>query len=358
MMEVRQIAEMLGQRADTLARDLLPGGKRDGRHWRCGSIMGEPGQSFVLTLAGSHAGRWTDFAGGGAEGSHGDCLDLVALRLCQGNKAEAIKWARQWLGLAGQVDRAAMARAREDAERARAARDAAASAEVAESRSRAQGMFLHARERIGGTGAAAYLAGRGIDLAALGRQPRSLRFAPGLWNARAQAEMPAMVAAVTGETGHHIATHVTWLSPGPGGVWRKAAVQPAKQVFGSFRGGSIRLWRGASGRNLREAQPGEAVAIAEGIEDGLTIALTRPDLRVLAAISVNNLPHIALPQAIGTVLLVCQRDGENDGVRRARAAAAQRWLREGREVREAWPPEPHKDFNDWLQAERRREGAA
>jgi hypothetical protein len=72
---------------------------------------------------------------------------------------------------------------------------------------------------------------------------------------------------------------------------------------------------------------------------------------------VGNLANVALPPAIAEVVLVLQRDGENDQVRRARDAAERRFMEEGRSVKRALPPEGHKDFNDWHQAQL-RQGAA
>jgi hypothetical protein len=86
------------------------------------------------------------------------------------------------------------------------------------------------------------------------------------------------------------------------------------------------------------------------------MALTHPEYRALAAVSVGNLPQIALPPGIWEVMLVEQRDGENDGVARARRSAVERWHEEGRRVSVWRPPEGFKDANDfWRDLQRRDE---
>ncbi len=65
------------EKAEAVVKQLLPQGKRHGKEWCVGSIMGEPGQSLKICLEGEKKGRWSDFAT--KEG--GDLLDLWALSL-------------------------------------------------------------------------------------------------------------------------------------------------------------------------------------------------------------------------------------------------------------------------------------
>lgn len=348
---------MLAARAPDLARELLPGGVKDGPEWRCGSLAGEPGRSFALRLSGERAGIWCDFASGEA----GDALDLVAQCACGGDKRAAVRWAKAWLGLDGQAPDARQRRqATQRALRAAQGDGAADGADDAARRQRvaaALRLWLAGQASIAGTPVDRYLKARAIDLAELGRQPRALRFHPTCFHGPTQARRPAMVAAICDAGGRHIGTHRTWLAPDASGRWGKAAIPGNKRVYGSHKGGTIRLWRGRSRRPLAEAGPDETIAIAEGIEDGLTVALACPDWRVLAAVSVGNLGELELPPAVKDIVLVCQRDGENREVRRAHERALTRWQAEGRRPRLAWPPEGFKDFNDWAQAERSSEAS-
>jgi IS5 family transposase len=71
----------------------------------------------------------------------------------------------------------------------------------------------------------------------------------------------------------------------------------------------------------------------------------------------GNLPAIVLPPQCSEIVLIADRDGENPHTRRAREAAIDRWLREGRRVRVATPPAGFKDWNEAAQAEAARAAA-
>lgn len=53
------LAAQLLARADSLVPDWLPGGKRRGHEWECGSLSGGAGDSCQINL---HTGAWADFA--------------------------------------------------------------------------------------------------------------------------------------------------------------------------------------------------------------------------------------------------------------------------------------------------------
>jgi hypothetical protein len=121
-------------------------------------------------------------------------------------------------------------------------------------------------------------------------------------------------------------------------------------TLGSYAGGFIPLWRGASGKPLRDAPPGEAVAIAEGIETALSVALACPELRVLASVALPNMARLVLPATVARVVLCRDNDDHNPKAGELLMRAAARFAAEGREVRIARPP-VGKDFNDTLRAE-------
>src|SRR5579885_1726252 len=198
------LSAMLGDRAEVLCRELLPAGTREGAEWRIGSVAGEAGRSMAVRLSGAKAGVWCDWA---ADQS-GDALDLVAAVLFRGDKASAVKWARAWLGI-DSADPASFAQRR----RAAATRRTESTRDDQQRQRRAAAIFLAARPSLAGTPAALYLAGRSIDLAQLGRQPRALRFHPALYNAESGREWPALVAAIVNADGRMVAVHRTWLRP-------------------------------------------------------------------------------------------------------------------------------------------------
>jgi hypothetical protein len=344
MPDAAELARMLAAQALRLAAELLPNGRREGDEWRVGSIHGEPGRSMAVHLTGPKAGVWCDFASGQA----GDALDLVAAVLFAGDMRQAVAWARRWLGLGHDAPRTTPAERQAADER----REAEAAREAEARRRAAVRLFLDGHECIANTPAGDYLAARGINLAELGRQPRCLRFHPSAWCAEAGTRLPALLAAITDADGRHVATHRTWLARDASGAWGKAPLRDPKKTLGSYAGGCIRLWRGATGRSLSDAQPGEAVAIAEGIENGLTIATACAELRVLAAVSLVNMSRLILPPQITTVILCADDDSGNLAATALLAAAAERFAREGRAVRIARPPQGFKDMNDALTGKR------
>lgn len=343
VMSVAEIARRLAEKIDRLAPELLRGGRRVGDEWRCGSIAGEEGQSLAVRLTGEKRGVWCDFVNASDPTNKGDALDLVARARFGGDKGEALRWARAWLGLEafdpkGYAERAAVTPV------APAPRD---DTEELATRGRAQALWLEGKP-IAGTPAASYLAARGLPLAGLGRVPNALRFHPSLWCAEIDQRLPGMVAAVI-RAGVHVATHRTFLAQ-HGGVWSKARLTSPKKVLGRFGGGLIPLWRGASGRPLAEMPENDTLAAAEGIEDTLTVAWHSPEWRCVAAVSLGNMAALVLPPAARELVLVFDRDGENPQARQAREAALRTHRAAGRLVRETRPIEGHKDMNAWHQA--------
>lgn len=351
MIEVSALAAELNQRIDSLAPEILPNGRRQGREWVVGSLAGERGKSLSICLSGTKRGRWKDFASG--EG--GDALELVAGALFAGNRREAIHWAKAWLGL---DDGPAPARR---PRRAPPPPDPEAEArERAAAQDRARRLFAAARHRIAGTPVDLYLRGRAIDLSRLGRQPGRLAFAPALWCEERGARLPAMVAAIC--IGPRIVgVHRTYLAeaadPATGEIgWVKAPLECPKKTLGPWAGGCIPLWQGGQALGWRqlweapaEATGGQSVTLTEGIEDALSIAIADPGRRVAATISLAGLASVELPPSVTEVVIA----GDNDPGPRERAAlnrAIDAHLKAGRRVLSVTAPAPHKDFNDWLRA--------
>lgn len=345
---IDQIVGMLRAQAENLARDLLPGGKREGREWVCGGLDGRPGRGLSVCIAGSKQGVWGEFAAGQA----GDMLDLIAHSRTGGDKGEALKWARNWLGLGAGVAVQEVAPAPPPP-----ARDH----EADTARRVASGIRSFAQALPWpGTPVEHYLAARAIPRAQLAHQPSALRYHPALPWGRDEPPAPAMLGCITRGSAM-IGLHVTWLERDATGTWRRRPGKAGKRMLGRQQGGLIPLARGASGVPLAKAPEGDTLALTEGIEDALSVAIEMPHWRVAAALSCGNLQHIDLPAAIGEVVLCLQRDGENPAVRRGIEAAIDRFTREGRQVRAVQPPEGIKDWNDWRrelasQAERRNVG--
>jgi len=191
-------------------------------------------------------------------------------------------------------------------------------------------------QRGAGTIVARYLESRGI---ALDRWPPSLRFHPRCRRPRDEAgnfvsPLPAMVALVEHVDRGPVAVHCTYLRPDGSG---KADIEKPKAIFGPSGGGAVRL--GAP-------RTGQWLAVAEGIETALSVAMAC-SMPAWAALSATGIKNLVLPPEATLVLICADHDASGAGERAAHDAAA-RWLAEGRRVPVAMPPEVGADFNDVL----------
>lgn len=353
MIEVSAISDMLAGRIEALCHQLLPNGVRDGVEYRIGSLAGEKGKSMAVRIKGSKPGVWSDFS----SGESGDALDLVAGVLFGGDKAEAIKWSKSWLGI-DSMDPARLAQRRREVEKEVERKTAEAKAEEEKKRASARRLWLEAQSDIRATPVYQYLLGRGIDINAMPRLPGALRYSARTYCHEAKEAgggrefmLPAMVGNISNGLGEQISTHRTYLEQQPDGSWKKAKLVNAKKTLGLYLGGFISLNRGASGKAIKDAPPGDHVIIAEGIETALSLVIGYPEKRVLSAVSVSNMQNLQLPENIKRVTLAVDNDGEGAQSAVAVDAAIARFMDEGREVFIARSP-VGKDFNDLLQSQR------
>jgi DNA primase len=172
-----------------------------------------------------------------------------------------------------------------------------------------------------------YLRVRGLD------PPFSpvLRFAPRCWNRETGRELPAILARIDGPDGSFIAVHRLWLSHDG----RKADLREPKWSLGSTSGGAVRL-----------APVGAELAIAEGIENALTI-ITATGMPAWSVVSKGGFKGAALPAAVRAVLIVADNDANGHGQAAARSAG-ERWAAEGRRVRFVVPERTGENINDVL----------
>jgi hypothetical protein len=338
-------------RIDSLIVALGLQGQRQGRDFCAYNPTRADGSlgSFKIGLYGNRQGIWADFAAPPPAGwrtrsgcAAGDALDLVAYCLFNGDKRRAIDWAKVWLGIEnGQLPKGMKP----------VPRPAKKPSDENPNRGNAIRLFASGTPSIIGTAAQTYLEGRGIDLVRLSRVPRSLRFHPALKNPENELLYPAMLAAIVDPEGKIQSCHRTWLARDPAKLadGEKAPLTDAKRSLGTFagKGCSIRLWRGASMKPLKDAPDDDIVAITEGIEDGLTVALAAPEWRVLVAVSLPNMPAVWLPPQISQVILVADNDaGAQAQALFARAVEAHQ--KAGRIVRIARAGGGAKDVNERL----------
>jgi hypothetical protein len=352
VISVREIEMQARGRVEAIGRDCLPGAIKDGQYLKAGSIGGERGGSLVLNLAGANKGMWKDWSGT----DQGDMIGLVERTKFGGDRGKAVQWLKSFLGL-DHLDPGRIAQVRAEAAQADADMQAEAEKEAEAKKRGARSLWLNGTPSIEDTPAARYLDARGIRMGVLGHWPRSLRFHSEVWNRDAGVKLPAMVSQVILPTGEHVATHRTWLGRCPTTrTWVKADGADlgvprgnAKKMLGKSRGGFIPLRKGASQQAMGRMRRPETLYVTEGIEDGLTVAMCKPDARVIAAYSLGNLGAIEFPPEIETIVLVADRDdGAQEQEKLERAIARQQ--ARGHRVQLVLPPPGLKDVNAWLLA--------
>lgn len=190
----------------------------------------------------------------------------------------------------------------------RAKRDEANAARKAAEAVKHRAQAIHGAQDIWRAGRVAedspvrdYLALRGIDRSLLPQLPVCIRYAPhlpymvenpnqtgtGRWIEAHRG--PAMLAAVQGQDDKLCAVHRTWFDLGqPQGKVRivhpvTGAAMARKKIWGSKKGGSIRLRRGAA--------DSQTMVMGEGIETTLTaqIAGVWPDAHFWAGVDLGNM---------------------------------------------------------------------
>lgn len=258
MRNATEVARHLGQEAEAVCRYYLPNGRRQGRYWLVGDVIGTPGRSLYVRLFGERAGKWTD----AATGEHGDLIDLIALNRGLDFGA-ALDEARSFLRLPLVPP-------------VPASREPSAPSGSPE----AARLLFAASKPIAGTLAERYLWHRGLVLPP---DARALRFHPRCYYRAASERQtwPALIAAVTGLDGHLTGVHRTWLDPSGCG---KAPVEQPRRAMGHLIGNGVRF--GA----VRDV-----LAAAEGIETALALKTIMPWIPMVAALSAAHLAALILP---------------------------------------------------------------
>jgi hypothetical protein len=217
--------------------------------------------------------------------AHGDAIAFL-MRLDGLTFAEAFDQLRAEAGLGEALPDPE--RARRDRERL-ARQQRAIAAREAERERRRRESALELWRRAGpsaGTLAEAYLAARGIDVAAIGGMPPSLRFAGEVLHRETDQWLPAMVGGVQGPDGRVVAIHRTFLAPDGAS---KAQVRAAKMMLGPAWGGAVRFGRA-----------GERLGAGEGIETSASVLqalrAAGDHLPIWALLSLGNFAGAGLPE--------------------------------------------------------------
>lgn len=360
MMDIGEICDRLNERANSLAPDLLPNGRRSGGKWMFSGIPdhGKSESAYVI-LSGAKCGKWFDLGNAAPGEDKGDMLDLLRLKRCNGDQRAAIAEAKRELGIEDRWTPGAQISPEEKAQRAAEARQRAEAREEQERADRAKksrnakGFYLSAVP-MAGTPADGYMRGRGLAPVPGYDWPGSLRYHGEAWHGVLKCKLPAMVACILTASGAQIGAHRIFLERA-GGRWGKLRQgdAPAKMVLGNMWGGFVPIHRGRSGKSMRDMPEGEAVYITEGIEDAQAVAMVKPEARVIAAISLANIGAIVLPPIARKLVVVADRDENSKAQEQLERSIAQQQAR-GQEVSTVMPPVGIKDINEWLLAVQQR----
>src|SRR5262249_36917717 len=166
--------------------------------------------------------------------------------------------------------------------------------------------------------------------------PTSIRFHHDLLHRPSNSSWPAMIALVTDVESAPIAIHRTWLARDGRDT---APIEPQRMARATCRGGAVRLGGLKADRWL---------LIAEGIETGLTV-MHSEGVPAWCALSATGIKNLELPPEAMRVVLCADNDANGKG-QEAVDEAGQRFVREGRTVHIASPPETDTDWNDVLRA--------
>ena len=310
----RTLSCSLAEHVEAVCKHYLSNGRRCGNYWIVGDVNNNAGRSLYVRLKGPLSGkgargRWTD----SATSEHGDLLDLIRAREGLASIRDALDEARRFLRMpretsterrvsnSGECDTIALAR-----------------------------KIWAASQPISGTKAEAYLRARKIT-ADLSNAP--LRYHPGLIyresrNAQPR-KLPALVAAVTDNSGEIKGIHRTFLDPARPS---KANVASPRRALGAILGNGVRF-------GVVE----EFAIIGEGIETVLSLKSVFPDIPLVAALSASHLTAWKIPDGLRRLIIAADNDGAG---RHAARRLAERAEAEGVEVQTI--VSTGKDFNDDL----------
>ena len=315
--DAAEIKSLLGSRAESLARELVPDGVRSGHYWiaRCPWRGDANAGSFWINLPGQGVkvpGSWRD----AATDEKGSALDLV-MKVHGLDFKGALQWSASWLGLSDMP--AAERKQRLEREQRRQVEAVASEAEdLDKARRWALAKYIESRKRpFVGSAADTYLKSRGIDVRRLGRMPGVLGWLPEQRHHESGARLPVMLAGIQNDDGETIGIHRTFLRPDGSA---KADVAPQRKVWPrGLAGGVIRLWRGENKVSIAEACKSglaEKWVICEGVEDGLSSVLADPGPRVVCAVSLTNLAHVRLAPCCWEVVVWQDNDWSKPQARR------------------------------------------
>lgn len=324
---IGEIVFELERSIEALARDLYPGCLIDDR---AGIIYLRPKsaedrgsmQMFTRASARHRRGHWVRYS----RNIGGNALNLIAYALSgdENHKpesyADAVIWAKRWLGL-DRPESEAERRQREEAQaRAEARREAEAARAARRTADHVHDIWSGGDpvDLAGDDPVLTYLSadpmtgGRGLDVWSIPHWCAPLRSHPSLWHWQHKSAHPAMVARLVHPGARGVrGVHCTFLASGGYG---KAAVAPhnAKLMRGDIEGGFVPICLGPSGLPLADGTPSSSLVIAEGLETSIALACAiGGEARVWSALSIGNIASLIdaiRHPAIAEVIIAIEND--------------------------------------------------
>src|SRR5262249_40344438 len=260
--QAADLARYLARDAEAVCRRYLSNGRRRGRYGVVADVRNPPGRSLFVRLTGPDSGKGAD---------------LIALNRGFERLRDVLDEARWFLSLP-----------RPEPPPDRYRRQPPAPMGSPESARRLFAMT----QPISGTIAEAYLRNRGITAL---HDAAALRFHPRCYHRPdADAQRPALIAAVTDPAGNITGAHRTCLDPTGED---KAPVDTPRRALGHLLGHGVRF-----------GVVTDVVAAGEGIETMLSVRSALPDLPMVAALSANHLAAILFPVTLRRLYLVRDND--------------------------------------------------
>jgi hypothetical protein len=287
---VRDLAQRLGQQAESVCRHYLSTGRREGGYWLVGDARNTPGRSMFVRLKASAkgpAGKWAD----AATGEHGDLLDVIRESCGLVDFKDVADEARSFLSLPHPEPEP-------DRPPSRTPSAPTGSPEAAR-------RLFAMSQPISGTLVETYLRNRGITAL---HGTGSLRFHPRCYyrpDEHSPTETwPAMIASVTDLAGRLTGAHRTWLDPGgfTEATLGKAPIDTPRRAMGDLLGQAVRF-----------GVVGEVMAAGEGIETMLSLRCVLPTLPMVAALSAAHLSTILFPDTLRRLYIARDDDPAGDG---------------------------------------------
>lgn len=285
----REIARQLAAHAQAVCAHYLSNGRRDGRYWLVGDVNNMAGRSLYVRLTASpdgkhQPGKWTD----AQSGEHGDLLDIIAARCRHISLRETLDEARQFL---------------KQPLPAPAEHHVKPSAKAEAGSSEAAQRLWKASKPIIGSIAQSYLQSRGLqDLPHRG----PLRFHPRCYYRLSSDDAPdvrtawpAMIAAISDDTGGITGVHRTWLNPAN---IDKAPIACPRRSMGNLLGNGVRF-----------GPPAPIMVAGEGIETILSVRQILRTMSAIAGLSAAHLAAISFPRGLRRLYVACDDDPAGAG---------------------------------------------